>query len=170
MDVVAVVTTDLKKGHTAVTHGWFHHIRQVAPMWPPSNTYLHVPTQVHIPNDHFSHFFHRSLQKVSMFYNGLLLFPQNFPCTWGNLDPLSNTRFLGSPHSSSQTTSWLVQPFLQVLRSWQTERDRPRYSVCKIGVIYVQLWSGQCCARYFSKVSWRYEIKIAWKSILKILR
>jgi len=54
---------------------------------------------------------------------------QNWPFATGDLDPHLIHAYLGPPDSTTQTTSRLVQPFLQGSRSWQIDRqtDRPRY-------------------------------------------
>ena len=56
--------------------------------------------------------------------------------------PQYNTWFLGPSGSSTQTASWLVQPFLQGSLMWQTDQqtDRPRYSVCNNYAAYCVSW------------------------------
>ena len=66
-------------------------------------------------------------------------FPSKLLIRTGNLDPPSNTCFLGPLESTTQTASRSVQPFLQGSRSWQTDwqTDHATPSVTT-GRIYVR--------------------------------
>jgi len=79
-------------------------------------------------------FLHSSRHSVPIFYNGPPLPPQNWPFSWGSGPNLMHGS-LGSPKSSTQTASCLVELFLQDRAHYcdkQTDRptDRPCYSVC----------------------------------------
>jgi len=68
------------------------------------------------------------------------LLPQNSPFASG-ISTLSNTWLFGPIQLTLQTASRSIQPFLQGLRSWQTDTQtsRPAYFVSvKIGPIYVR--------------------------------
>jgi len=54
-------------------------------------------------------------------------FPSKLPFPTGDLDPHLMRGSLGPPESSTQTTSWSVQPLLQGSLMWQA--DRPPHSV-----------------------------------------
>ena len=62
--------------------------------------------------------FLHSSRKVPILYNGTTLSPENYPCTWEDLDPPSNrpTCFLGSSYSAFTMISRSIQPFLH--SSW----------------------------------------------------
>ena len=75
-------------------------------------------------------FSHRWLQSVPILYNGPPISPK-LPLPMGDLDPHLIHASLGSPKSSTQIVTGMVQPFLQGSLVWQTDRrtDRPHYSV-----------------------------------------
>jgi len=70
-------------------------------------------------------FLHRWPHSVPILYNGTPLSPspQNCPIPWGDLDSHPIYGSLGPPESSTQTASWLVQPFLQDSLVWQTDQQ-----------------------------------------------
>ena len=93
--------------------------------------------------DRHSHF--RTAQSSeSLYFTVDRHFPlQNCPFAWGIwTGPHLIHGSLGPPNSTSQTTSRLVQPFLQGSRLWQTDTDgqtdrqtdrrtdKPHYSIC----------------------------------------
>ena len=80
--------------------------------------------------------------------------PPNLPFLWGGgSGPPPNTRFLGSPESTTQTASRSVHPFLQGSRSCPTETDRQtdHATSVAIGRIFVPhircgLMITRCCS------------------------
>ena len=97
-------------------------------------------------------FLHSSRHSVPIFYNGPPLPPPNWPFSWGSGPNLMHGS-LGSPKSSTQTASCLVELFLQDRAHYcdkQTDRqtDRPTdhatrsVTVGRINVQYVVLRRG----------------------------
>jgi len=126
----------LTKDRIAAAHGpmVFNGIRQVAPVWPTSNTCFLGPTQVQIPNAIsigsavFAQLMpdsHYTLQRATPFPS------RNCTFQWGNLNPHLIHGSMGPPKSSSQTASRSVQQFFAGLTSvthWPI--GRPCDSVC----------------------------------------
>jgi len=89
----------------------------------PPNTCFIGPTRVQIPN---------VTSSVQPLYNRPPFSPLKLPLPTGDLNPHLIHGSLGLPESSTQTASPSVQPFLQGLRLWQT--DRPSVTISRIYV------------------------------------
>ena len=124
-----VVKVVWQKDHVTTAHGRFNGICQVVPMCTPSNTCFLRPTQVHIQTVQL--FLHSLWQSFPLLYNGRPLSPSNLYLRMkGDLDPHLTHDSLGPPESTTQTSSWLVQPFSAGLTIMNRPTDRPRYSIC----------------------------------------
>jgi len=117
---------------TAAAHGWFSLIRQVVSMCTPSNTCFLEPIRVHIPNSILivSAVFAQPMAKspyTLQWHSWATPFPlKTAPHLHAKSRPHVIHGSLGPPKSTTQIASWLVQPFLQGSRLWQTDGPTDR--------------------------------------------
>jgi len=115
----------------APSYGWFG---------PPSNTWYLGSSRVLNPNDMSSGspVFCATHSKVSLYFRmGHSPPPSKLLLHMGDVDPYVIHGSLSPPESSTQTASWLVQPFLQGSLVWQTDRQTTLLGSVTIGRICV---------------------------------
>jgi len=119
-------------GHTplkiAPSNGGFgpHHL--IYDSWAHPRAHLSPQYKQHL--DRFSHFCTAHCRVSLRFTISHPFPPQNCPFQWGDVDPPSNTQFLGPTNISIHTASRLLQPLCRA-HYCNRQTDRPRYSDCK---------------------------------------
>ena len=76
--------------------------------------------------------------RVPILYNGPLIFPVKIVPLQGDLDPNLIYGSLSPPESTTQMESGSIQPFLQGVRSWQTDWQTDHAIPYVTGRIYIR--------------------------------
>ena len=154
-----------QKDRIAAAHGRLNRIRQVAPLYTPSSICFFGPTRVRTPNGTSvgSAVFAQLTAQGPYSLQWAAPFPSKLPIRMGALHPYLIHGSLGSPQSTTQTTSRSVQPFCRA-HDRDRQTDRSRYSVCN-NIMYTAYVVLQIClvVQTFlavgTRISLEYEIK-----------